>query len=308
MLFFIPVIVILGVLLFSLGGGVIKSLGIDLALPDLSQYITPQFGSSQEQQASAPNQKPQTLQQTKLSSRPPPAPQTQQSQPPATQNSPWLDKITISSFSKPAGVERFRATLSVNLGDSTPLSITGWRLKSKFSGETTLGLGMERYHPVLNNQPIENIVVQRYDTVYLSGEPSPLGRGMNFRTNACFGYLKPYYPSLPGTSSCSQDRPRVEEISNLNPVCQEFILNEINFSSCKIPDLGLMATNTECVAYINSSTNGFNYTGCYEKRKNESGFLPREWYIYSDTQLGHSLHDTITLYDQNGLVVDTYIY
>ncbi|OHA63363.1 MAG: hypothetical protein A2842_01385 [Candidatus Wildermuthbacteria bacterium RIFCSPHIGHO2_01_FULL_48_25] len=309
MTFFIPVIIILGVMIFALGGDMIKDLRLDFSIPDVSKYLTPQAQNSDDKTKSASSSgTSKVFTGTKIAPRtPPPAPSPQPEQTNPTL-SPWFEKITISSFAKPSGVKRFQARLQVSIPSGTSVSLTGWRLKSKFQGETTFGLGIEKYHPALNNRPTENITLQRYDTVYVSGEPSPIGRGIHFRTNSCFGYLRPYYPSLPGTSSCSQDRPTLQEVSNLAPACQEFILNKINFSSCTIPNLGPVATNTECVAYINSSTNGFNYVGCYEKRKNESNFLSREWYIYSDTQLGNSLHDTITLFDQNGLIVDSYIY
>ncbi|MDP2664378.1 MAG: hypothetical protein Q8O97_00185 [bacterium] len=309
MMFFIPVMLILGVLLFTLAGSVFQDIGIDLSVPDFSKYLTPQVKSEEQKPTTAAQQNSQVYTQTKLSPRPPPAPQTPQPQAPEKSTvSPFEGKITISSFTKPSGVEPFQARLQTNITSGTSVSLTGWRLKSKFQGETTIGLGIERYHPLSNSQPTENIIIRSSDTVIFLGEQSPFGRGIHFRTNACFGYLKPYYPSLPGTSSCSQDKPTLEQVSNLAPTCQDFILKNINFSSCVVPNLGPVATNTECVNYIMNAASGFNYTGCYEKRKNDANFLSREWYIYSDTQLGNSLHDTITLYDQNGLVVDTYIY
>ncbi|MDO8577414.1 MAG: hypothetical protein Q7R55_00915 [Candidatus Wildermuthbacteria bacterium] len=309
MLFFIPVMLILGVLVFSLGGGAIKSLGVDLALPDLSKYITPQFGSSQKEQASSPNQKPQTFAQTQISTRAPPSSQTQTpKESPENQISPWLGKIKISSFQLFAVTPNFMLVLRPNFSEDIPVSITGWRIKSKITGEATLAKGIGKYHPVFATEALDEIVVKRSDTVYVSGGESPIGRGINFRPNACFGYLKQYYPNLPGSYSCSQDRPTLEKVSNLSPGCQEFILNKINYSYCQVPDMGAVATSQECVSYIQNTSTGFNYQGCYNVHSKETNFLANEWRVYLDTSLGHSLHDTITLYDQNGLVVDTYIY
>ncbi|OHA73157.1 MAG: hypothetical protein A3A27_00415 [Candidatus Wildermuthbacteria bacterium RIFCSPLOWO2_01_FULL_47_18] len=308
MIFFIPFIVIVGVLLLSFAGSALQDIGLDFSFPDFSGYFTPQLKSGGEKTPSATvQQKSQSSQQTKLSPRPPP-PTPQAQQPPTTQNSPWFEKIVISSFERFAVTPNFMLVLRPNFSEDTPVSITGWRIKSKITGEATLAKGIEKYHPVFATEALDNIMVKRSDTVYVSGGESPIGRGIHFRPNACFGYLKQYYPSLPGSYSCSGDRPTLEEVSNLAPGCQEFILNKINYSYCQVPDMGAVATNQECVAYIQNTSTGFNYQGCYAQYSKDSNFLANEWRIYLDTSLGHPLHDTITLYDQNGLVVDTYIY
>lgn len=309
MTFFIPVIIILGVMIFALGGDVVKDLRLDFSVPDVSKYLTPQAQDSGDKNKGASNSgTSKVFTGTKIAPHTPPPAPSPQPEPIDPTLSPWFEKITISSFAKPSGAKRFQARLRVNIPSETSVSLTGWRLKSKFQGETTIGFGIEKYHPSYNSQPSENIVVQRSNTVFLSGDQSPFGRGIHFRTNQCFGYLNFYIPTLPGTSSCSQDKPTLQEVSNLSPACQDFILKKINFSSCTVPDLGPVSASTECVNYIMNAGNGFNYAGCYAKRSNDANFLSKDWYIYADTQLGHALHDTITLFDQNGLVVDTYIY
>lgn len=306
MMFFIPIIIILGVLVLGLGGSVFKDLGIDLSLPDFTQYLTPQFKSGSQQPPALGQQKSQTYTQTQLSPRPPPSAQAEPEEKPTV--SPWLGKIKISSFQLFAVSPNFLLILRPNFSEDTPISVTGWRIKSKITGEATLRKGIERYRPAFATEAIDNILVSRSDTVYVSGGESPISRGINFKPNTCFGYLKQFYPALPDSYSCSQDQPRIEEVSNLSPGCQEFILNKINYSSCTVPDMGAVATNQECVSYVNNTLTGFNYQGCYNQHSAETNFLRNEWRVYLNTSLGHYLHDTITLYDQNGLVVDTYIY
>lgn len=295
-MFLIPILIIVAVVALNYAGDVFK--GVGFSLPKLNLGFA---NTSKQQEAPQQTQRPSpTLRQAPPTRAPPEQQQSQKAQPTV---SPYFKKIRISNFQK-TEVQPFRLTLSASFSEDAPINITGWRVKGTFLGEFTIGRGIEKYHPVFAAQPVENILVKRSDTISISGAQSPLGRGMNFRTNSCFGYLKQYTPLLPGSSSCSQDRPLLEEIKYLAPACQEFILNKINFSSCIVPDLGAVGTNQECVSYVSA----FSYQGCYEKRNREQNFLSNEWHIYADTFLGHFLRDTITLYDQNDLVVDSFSY
>ncbi|MBI1971463.1 MAG: hypothetical protein HYS52_01270 [Candidatus Wildermuthbacteria bacterium] len=222
--------------------------------------------------------------------------------------SPYFQKIRISSFRPLSGLNPALATLRASFDQETAINITGWTLKSRWTGDFRIPYGIEKYHPIMNSFPAEPIAVKRSDTAYISSGKSPLGKGRNFRPNQCFGYLKSSFAaSLPGPSSCSIDKPRVEQINHLSPICQEFILTKIDYGSCKLPDKGI-PSNPDCVSYLTSLAEGFSYEGCYQKRNQEQNFLSSEWYVYVESDFGNIFHDTITLYDQTGLVVDTYIY
>ncbi|TSC97823.1 MAG: hypothetical protein Greene071421_69 [Parcubacteria group bacterium Greene0714_21] len=306
----IPLLIVLGIVGFSTGGNVIKSV--------VSSFSDVGFQSAPA--PSPPPPKTSTIKQTpptkatlkpatpKPTLPPPPAsPAPTIIQAPST-NSPYFQKIKISSFRPLSGSNTALATLRPSFSEGEIINITGWRLNSKWTGEFKIPYAIEKYHPVLNGQSTEPILVKRQDTLYISSSKSPLGRGRNFRPNQCFGYLRSSAgPSLPGPSSCSQDKPQIQQISFLSPLCQEFILNKINYSSCYLPDTGV-PTEPGCSSYLTALAGSFSYEGCYQKRSQDKDFTSNEWHIYVESDFGNLFHDTITLLDQTGLTVDTYIY
>lgn len=308
-MFLIPILIIILIIGFSFGGNLLKDQHISL-----SDIFSFPFSQTNEKKSPAPAPSPTKQTPSKTTTRAPPAPlpakQTTQiksaSVPPS-----YFQKIKISSAQATKDNQPSLITLRPNFYDEGNINITGWKIKSIWLGEFKIPLGIKAFHPSFNAQPAEQILVGKSDTIYLKGQASPFGRGGNFRTNTCFGYLKTYYPNLPGSYSCYQEKPKIEEIKNLAPQCQEFILNKIDYAACKAPDHSsdiAVATNKECVTYITSVQTGFYYEGCYQKHSKDPNFLSNEWHIYMDTTFGNSLHDSITLYDSNGLIVDTYTY
>ncbi|MBI2113338.1 MAG: hypothetical protein HYT50_02050 [Candidatus Wildermuthbacteria bacterium] len=308
-MFLIPIVIILGIILFSFAGDIVKNL--DLGIPALfSSEPAPLEEAKEEKETKAPA--PHTPSPTPAPSRaPPPAPLTPPSAPlPPSTNSPYYQKVKISSVQATTQNRSASITLRSNMQAQEAISITGWRVKSTWSGEFTIPHAFSYYHPSLSLPPKEPIVMKQSGKAYLLGQASPLGRGANFKTNACFGYLKKYYPALPGSYSCSQNKPKLEDIKHLTPLCQEFILKKINYGSCIAPDYSkdpAVATNTQCIDFINS-IGTFTYEACYQKRYQEQNFLSPDWHVYMDASFGHPLHDAVYLYDQNGLLVDTYLY
>ncbi|MBI1984510.1 MAG: hypothetical protein HYS60_00145 [Candidatus Wildermuthbacteria bacterium] len=306
-MFLIPIVIIIGIVAFSFAGDIVKDL--HLSFSDAFTLSSSKTTEEKTAQPSATVKKQTTTSQTPRA--PPATSQTQPTQQPsASANSPYFQKIEITNVRATQGNQPALITLRSNSSDEGKISITGWRIKSTWSGEFRIPLGISSYHPGLNSEPAEQILLDRYETAYLKGEANPIGRGKNFKTNECFGYLKTFYPNIPGYYSCYQDKPKVEDIKNLTPSCQEYILKEINFGSCQPPNYSNdpIAANAECVAYINNYPGGFNYQGCYQKHSKDSDFLSSDWHIYMDTTFGNSLHDSIILYDSSGLIVDTYTY
>jgi hypothetical protein len=311
----IPLLIVLGIVGFSTGGNVIKS--IVSSFSDSFQTAPAPFESPQGKPAPTPKSRNQVSPERNLVSpaspaptlKPVPAPAPVVVQPPST-NSPYFQKIRISSVRPTKDSEPALVTLSASFSDETPVNITGWKLKSQWLGEATLGKGIENLRSALMTEAIDNILVRRSDTLYVRGELSPLGTGRSFRPNQCFGYLIQYYPNLPGSYSCSQDRPTLQDIQYLTPLCQEYILRKMDYSSCKLPDFNdpMVIGNSECRTYLIGTGGAFTYQGCYEKRSKDANFLSNRWDIYIERSFGHPLHDAITLLDQNGLLVDTYIY
>lgn len=179
-------------------------------------------------------------------------------------------------------------------------NITGYKIKTR-QGEFTIPQGIEKYNSYM---PEKDIFVGQHITVYLVGEKSPLAR-KNFRTNECFGYLERNYDFYPSVWSSCHSGPKLEELSDLQPYCQDFILRSYG---CKAPNFQnnlKISIDSECVAYMEKN---FNYNGCFNKYSNDSDFLKNYWYIYTGSNIVEPLHDTVYLYDRNNILLDKFSY
>ncbi len=218
--------------------------------------------------------------------------------------SPYFDKVKISSTRSQTSSRPSLITLSTYLKNEEEINITGWKIKGK-RGSFVVPGGIEKYNPYYNPVPSESIFIERGDIIYLSGASNPLGRGRNFRPNKCLGYFTHYrdFP-IPLPKNCP--KPTSEEISHLDPCCQEFILR---LGKCEIPDYSSnfrISTDSECVAYL---TDNFNYGGCYRNYSRDEDFIGNNWHIYMNRNIVVSDDcDTLYLRDQNGLFIGKYSY
>ena len=228
--------------------------------------------------------------------------------------SPYFDKIRITGMSPSAedpDGSRFSLSLRPTLSQEEQVNITGWKLESRWTGGFTIPKAISKFHPARSTQNINPIVLTNATSVDISGESGPVGNEINFKTNGCFGYLQEFFPDLPGGSSCSRDAPSISEIAHLTPSCQDFILSEINYSGCESIDYSnniKIASDVACKNYLSTTLPVLNYDTCYSAKSNDSDFVESTWYIYSNRRFGHYLHDVITLFDSNGLIVDEYTY
>ena len=217
-----------------------------------------------------------------------------------TDTSPYYGKVKLSSIRAKTRYNPSLITLSVRVYPGEKINMTGWRIKAR-KGEIIISQGIEKYQSHITPK---NIIIKENTKIYLINDSNPLGRNRNFCLNKCFGYIKNYrtfYPSF--YASCP--KPKLEDISHLRPYCQEYILH---LSSCEIPNYSndiKIATDSECVSFLN---NTFNYSGCFKKYSQDENFLKNSWYVYVGTDIVEPLHDTIYLYDPNGLLVDEYMY
>lgn len=218
--------------------------------------------------------------------------------------SPYFGKVEISSVRTKTSSRPSLITLRTYLKEGEEINITGWQIRGK-RGSFVVPGGIEKYNPYYNPVPNEDIFIKRSDKIYLSGASNPFGRGRNFRPNKCLGYFTHYrdFP-IPLPKNCP--RPEREKISHLDPCCQEFILR---LGRCEIPDYSSnlrIATDSECVAYLNKN---FNYGGCYRNYSRDEDFIENNWHIYMNSNIVASDDcDTLYLRDQNGLLVDKYSY
>lgn len=218
--------------------------------------------------------------------------------------SPYFKKVRIATvktetFSSPSLI-----TLSTNLKKEEEINISGWHIKGR-TNSFVIPPGIEKYYPGYGPVPEESIFVKQGDIIYMSASSNPLGKNRNFRPNKCLGYLANYHDFIiPLPKKCP--KPTREEISHLNPCCQEFILR---LNTCQIPDYSnniRISLDSECVSYLDKN---FNYGGCFYQYSRDKDFLGKNWHIYLNRNIVVSNDcDTLYLRDQNGLFIDKYSY
>jgi len=214
--------------------------------------------------------------------------------------SPHYGKIKISRIQTETRYRPSLIKLRVNIYPGEKINITGWRIKTR-KGEIIIPQGIEKYQ---SNISPRDIIIKESLYIYLIGDSNPLGKDKNFRINKCFGYLKNRYSFYPSFYTYCP-KPKLEDISHLNPYCQEFILR---VPRCKVPDYSddtKIMFDMECRNYMDAK---FNYRSCFKNLSRDEDFLTNYWYIYRNTNVIEPLHDTIYLYDSNGLIVDKYMY
>jgi len=214
--------------------------------------------------------------------------------------SPYIKKVEINRVQTASTYQPSLITLNIRPYKGEPINITGWTIKTR-KGNFIIPKGIEKYQ---SSGSLRNIVIRESLYVYLIGDTNPLGRNKNFRANKCFGYLsqsRDFYPYV--HSYCS--RPKLEDVSHLNPYCQEYIIHKYG---CQMPDYSddfKISTDSRCVSYI---LDYFTYNGCYKKHSQDKDFLNNYWHIYLGKNIVQEYHDTVYLYDQYGLLVDKYSY
>lgn len=218
-----------------------------------------------------------------------------------TNTSPYLGKVSLSSVRTKS--PPFSMTLRTSIASGESIDITGWTVDGN-SGGFEIRQGIEKFHSVLNPF-LSNIVLKRSDKVLIKEGRSPFGRNVSFRPNLCFGYLRPFYDFVISVPRSCPDRATLGEVTYLNPICQDFVLNDIRTSSCTVPNTTTIQGDSECLSFI---SNRYNYDACYDLHSKEPGFDENEWHVYIERSFGHPLHDVIELLDENGRLVDSYIY
>ena len=214
--------------------------------------------------------------------------------------SPYIGKVEINRVRTASSYRPSLITLNIRPYKGEPINITGWTIKTR-KGNFIIPKGVEKYQ---SSGSLRNIVITESLYVYLIGDTNPLGRNKNFRTNKCFGYLslsRDFYPYARGYCS----RPKLEDVSHLNPYCQEYIIHQYG---CQMPDYSddfKISTDSQCVSYI---LDYFTYNGCYKNHFQDKDFLNNYWHIYIGKNIVQEYHDTVYLYDQYGLLVDKYSY
>lgn len=218
--------------------------------------------------------------------------------------SPYFEKVKISSINQETSFQPSLITLSSNIRNDEQINVTDWHIEGT-RGKVIISQGVEKYYHFYGSYVNEDIFVKRGDRVYLSGSFNPLGRDRNFRLNKCMGYLSDDF-DFPVSLPQNCPGPKSEEISHLDPCCQEFIFR---LRGCEIPDYSddsVISLGSECISYLNEN---FNNMGCFKNYSENEDFLENTWYIFLNKDIVVSYGcDTLYLRDQNGFLVDKYSY
>ena len=210
----------------------------------------------------------------------------------------YFQKITISSaYTSFFGSYPSEIKLYSSLPKDEEINITGWRLKSNH-GEIIIPQAVDIYEPS-GLAPEEDIVISGNSSVSIYSSKSPINR--NFRINKCIGHLENTYNFNPTLPQSCPSIPR-SEIAYLSGQCQSYILS---LWGCKLPDVSFynsLPGNDEgnaCRAFLST----INWNSCFQKHYADLDFLSNEWRIWINQNILDSQHDTVRLFDAQGLLV-----
>lgn len=208
--------------------------------------------------------------------------------------SPYLGKVTISSLRAASSPEKI--TIRNSSRDKTPISISGWRIRSE-KEESIIPQGVELfYYGALNPRGAITLGQGESVVVYTpAGSP-----GDNVKLNRCMGYLNTYGISPKFTESCP--KPIRFDLRGFSLKCQDFITS---LRACQIPNPNepKLWDEPECRQWM---VENLNYNACVRNHQKDIDFWSREWWAWLGVNrfiYGKSM-DSIRLYDGEGHLVD----
>ena len=222
----------------------------------------------------------------------------------SAQISPFFQKVRISSayssfFANYPSEIRLYSYFTQN---SQRIDITGWKLKSN-KNEIIIPQAVNLYE--LSGYSVDSdIILEPNSDVSIYSNSSAVGR--NLRVNKCMGYLENDYSFVPSLSKTCPSISR-SAISTLSGECQSYILS---LNSCQIPSVSVYNSfpgnddGNKCRAFLSN----LNYNSCVREHRNDSDFYLNDWRVWANRQILDAQHDTVSLFDSNGLLVDQYIY
>lgn len=213
--------------------------------------------------------------------------------------SPYFKKIRISSASPAYSGSYEQATLYAYLGMGERVKVSGWRLQGN-RGSQIVPKAVNFYE-ASGLSAEEDIYLENGHTLYMYSAVSPVGR--NLRMNKCIGYLESYLDFVPPLPQLCPTADR-SEISRFSGQCQDVILS---LGSCRLPpdNPPIPWNDYACRSFLDT----LNYGGCISRYRGDSDFLRKEWRVWYGTNTFLSeRHDRLLLFDQNGKLVDVYVY
>ena len=183
-----------------------------------------------------------------------------------------------------------------------PVTITGWRLRSKNSGkEARIGTGAALpYSGQVNAE--SSIALRPNERALIITGQSPIG--VSFRLNKCTGYFEQFQdftPPLP--LACPSPRNELARLGagNLSDQCIAYIEG---LQSCQMPFSIPPTLPATCHDFI---TANLSYSACVSAHRADSDFEKGEWRIYlgRNEKLWKGRLETIELLDAGGKILNT---
>lgn len=212
--------------------------------------------------------------------------------------STYWGKIAIKGISKSDKPDDEYLTIQNVSTTSERISITGFKMITSTGEEFKIPKGHNI--PGISPVPNDNIVLARYETAkIITGRQE---NRMDFRENICEGYLTEN-SNFGNKLSRSCPKPAIATELRLPDHCIKVFEST---ASCRTADLSKIQI-AECIAFSDAH---LNYQGCVNDFRTRSDFLGKNWLIWmqrSRTFL-RTIHDKITLYDNEGKIVHIFTF
>lgn len=198
-------------------------------------------------------------------------------------------------------------TIEAQYSNESPLSISGWSLESALSGvrvsipsaASPFWLGA-----VNTLDPVQ--LAPGHAAMLITGT-SPVG--VSFRENICTGYLSQFQdfsPSLALRCPTPTDEIPVT-VENMQRYGSECIDVAPYIPTCQFPQQLPPSLSPSCRTYLQTT---LSYNGCVAKHASDAVFSENTWRLYlgSLRELWRNDHDALRLLDNEGRVVDVFVY
>jgi hypothetical protein len=178
------------------------------------------------------------------------------------------------------------------------IDITGWHIETRGSGEY-IPQAIDVYDPS-GLTPPSDIRLANGDTAYLYSSSAPF----NLRLNECIGWIAHeanFKPALP--QSCA--KPDESQVSAFTGGCQEYVETLSGCSQPKLPNALVPQTDYACQDFLNDN---FTYKSCFDEHDSDPNFLSNQVWVWMGGNVIGQYHDTVDLFDRNGLLVNQYSF
>ncbi|MFC1751731.1 hypothetical protein ACFLY5_01130, partial [Patescibacteria group bacterium] len=186
------------------------------------------------------------------------------------------------------------------------INVSGWILGGWIDEEdefVTISIprGTEKPRHGEVNKASEVWLKPNESAIVLTGE-TPVG--VSFKLNKCFGYLTQFQDFVPDFAKLCPTPSEERWSDDLSENCTNYLST---IPRCRVPLSFPSGLEEECTEEISEK---LNYNYCVNNYARDKDFYIPEWRLYLgfDRELWSNSGETITLYDSDGLLVDTLTY